>query len=197
MGKGKGKGWKNLRRDDPLRHKLAGKGIKTSQKIKLLEQANRTTNLRTSVGKVRKIRERMLKTLYTTEFGVMGNAVAFAPFVKGAIEKDSHYVPGDVFWKFQDRILPASPSLDTYRKKVTSMDQKELKKLIYSRDPDVIKEVKELDLDILQFQSRNNDYKFKIVQDRAGEHSLITYLPEWRKANPEKFKKFVAKIESE
>lgn len=197
MGKGKGSGWKNIARDDPLRHKLAGKGIKTSQKIKILEKANRTINLRTGVGRVRKLREKMLRTMYNEEFSVTGNPTIFAPFIRGVIEKDSHYVPGDVFWEFQGRIIPSSMSLQTYRKKVTGMDKDDLKKLIYSRDPAVRKEVEDLDLDILQFMSKNNNYRFKFVTDRAGERSLVTWLPEYKKANPKKFNEFVEKVMAE
>lgn len=181
---------------DRYRHGLSARGIKTSQRIKLLNQANMHPPKSRNVAKVRVLREKILREMYSSAFGAFGNPKVFQPFFGTMSEKDSHYVPGDIFWRFSNMTIPQSLTLSSYRKSVApGMSKSDLKKLIYSTDPKVQKEVRELDEDIIQFLARNQGFKYRFIRDQSGEESLIVYDAKYKKENPKKYKKFIEKVE--
>lgn len=184
----KPKGWRN----ESIRHSLASRGIKTTQRIKLLNRLNQMKNPSRNVAIVRKLRENILKEMVDRYQIVFANPEVFQPFFDTISEKDRHYVAGDIFWKFGNLSIPSSPSLETYRHKIApNIPKDRLKKIIYSDDPKVKKEVRELDEDIIQFLARNQGFKYRFVRDSGGEESLVTYNPRYKKENPKKYQKFI------
>lgn len=186
------KGWRN----ESMRHSLASRGIKTAQRIKLLQKANMNPPKSRNQAKVRKIREKILREMYSSALGAFGNPKIFQPFFGTISEKDKHYVPGDIFWKFSNMTIPQSLTLSSYRKAVApGMSKADLKKLIYSTDPKVQAEVRELDEDIIQFLARNQGFRYRFVRDHSGEESLIVYNTDYKKENPKKYDKFIDKVQ--
>lgn len=188
----KPKGW----RFESKRHSLASRGISSTQRIKILSRLNQHPVMNKNVALVRVIREKLLKKMFIqASEGNFSNPQIFKPFLGEFSIKDDDYVVGDIFYDFGNRTMPESATLKSYLSFVKGDTEKDkLKKIIYSKDPAVVKEVTELDLDIIQFLSRNQDFKYKVVSTDSGNKKLITYSKEFRKQKPEFFNELIKKV---
>ena len=180
------------------RHSLASRGIRTTQRIAILSRLNRNPVQNKDVATIRQFRERFLRELYATEKSPFGAPESYRPFFGQFSEMDEHYVPGDVFYKVGHRMIPYDLSGHSYLSRVRGdTDKDKLHDLIYSSDPAVVREVRELDRDIIGFMARNQGFKYRIVKDKEGDERLITWTTEFRKENPKLFKDLVIKVRNE
>lgn len=197
MGKGKGSGWKNLARDDSHRHSLASRGIRTAQRIKILSRLNLRPPKNKKVAIIRNLRLNMLKKLYVAESGSFGSPESFNPFFGQFSEKDSHYVPGDIFYTVADKVMPESMKLHTYLREVKGdIDKDKLYKIIYSKDKEIQAEVRQLDEEIISFLARNQGFRYNFITDKKGNERLITYTTEFKNENPKFFKELIIKVKN-
>lgn len=180
------------------RHSLASRGVSTPQRLNILSRLNQRPSKNKGIATIRTLRFRMLKLMYGEEFTIFGNPEVFKPFLGQFSEKDSHYIAGDVFYAFADKIVPTDNRLHTYLREVKGdMDKDDLHKLIYSKDSKIQKEVRDLDMEIMDFLSKNQDFKYKVVNDKEGNERLITWSPEFKKQNLKLFKELVVKVKNE
>jgi hypothetical protein len=191
----KGKGWHNESR----RHSLASRGISSAQRIQVLSRLNKNPVKNKDVAFVRKLRENILRKMFMQKSeGFFTNPDVFKPFLDEFSVKDDDYIPGDIFYSFAKRVMPESQTFQTYLSSVKGeTDKEKLRNIVYSKDPQVMKEVRELDLDVIQFLARNKDYKYKIVTTKSGREKLVTYSQEFRKEKPEFFKQLIKKVKDE
>lgn len=205
LGRGTGKGYKNIVGKDPRVHSDSARGMKQPQRnvekashlIRTIQKENEIKDLKT----IKDVRDYLIKAMPEAKNRPMLGArflkinnvlrtVGVAPIADQFRKFSSEYVPGQVTDKVYHRLKQTHFKVTSLYLEIIDDDVK---------NPKLQKVLRKLDIQVMKYLSAEGksdsvDFDYEFIKDDEGKEQLIIYGKEFPKEESELFKLLIRKV---